>query len=166
MSNETGSLLRQDPDEARHVEDTWYLEGRNRTPQSDRDRELGLLVQLAMQRLWVSHIHWSLLPWERHNWELLLASLRIPSADSNWGWSLPVSAKSCYLCCWPDISMKCLWVHLAATVNLWTKLPISIQHMGVAPKNLCKQVYFTPPPSPFPPHILSFLPTQLWWVVG
>ena len=43
--------------EVRHVEDTWCLEGLNRTSQSDGDgseTELGLLVLLAVQHVWVS----------------------------------------------------------------------------------------------------------------
>jgi hypothetical protein len=62
--------------EARHVEDTWCLEGINRTQQSDGDRawlagtaSCATLVGLTSSQIFSS------LPWERHRWEVLLVFL-------------------------------------------------------------------------------------------
>lgn len=141
--------------EAKHVEDTWCLEGINRTQQTVTETELDLMVQLAVQCLWVSSLCWSSLPWERHSWELLLAFLLVPPAESCQGWGLAISARSC-LCCWflfviltplnwtGGASMKCLWVDWAATTNLWTELPISRQHRQELLKN--KQTNKQKPP--------------------
>ena len=43
--------------EARPVEDTWCLEGINRTQWTVTGAELGFLIELAVQRLWVSGLH-------------------------------------------------------------------------------------------------------------
>jgi hypothetical protein len=78
-------------------------------------------------------------PEKRHSWEPFQASLWIPPADSCQDWGLAVSARLCH-CCWimfaiqtlpnwtAGVSMKCLPVDWAASVNLWTELPISRQH--------------------------------------
>ena len=108
--------------EARHMKDMWCLEGINRTPWSDK--EFGLLVQLAVQHLWVSCLHWSSLPRESQSLELLLVSLQAPPADTSWGWALAVSARSRsrHHCCYPDSTeldywciVKCLQVDQAST---------------------------------------------------
>jgi hypothetical protein len=67
-----------------------------------------LLVQLAVQHLWVSSLHWSLLPWERHSWELLMFLL-VPPADSSPGWGLAASARLCHCYFLPDSTKLDFW---------------------------------------------------------
>jgi hypothetical protein len=77
--------------ETRHVEDTWCLEGINRTPQSG-----GRGVCGKGESSWLASTDSctmlvgldSSLPWERHSQELLLMFLPVPLTDSNWGWDL------------------------------------------------------------------------------
>jgi hypothetical protein len=80
---------------------------------------LGLLIELDVQCLLVSHLHWSSLHWEKHSWELLLAFLLVPLADLYWGWGLAVFARLCHSC----------WFMVAISILLnWTA--------GVAVKGL------------------------------
>jgi hypothetical protein len=57
--------------------DVWRVEV---GPHGVTEMELGLLVQRAVQSLWVSSLHWSTLSWER---KLLLVFLLVPPADSD-----------------------------------------------------------------------------------
>jgi hypothetical protein len=146
--------------EARPVQDTWYLEGINRTQRTVMVAELNL-IELAVQRLWVSSLPWSSLPWERHNRELLLAFLLGPPADVSWGWGLAFSARQCH-CCWfvfaiqtllnwtAGVFVKSLPVGQAAAVDLWTELPISRQHRW----ELVQRTFLNRSSSPYP-----FFPT-------
>jgi hypothetical protein len=78
------------------------LQDINRTPWTVIRVELSLLIELDVQCLWASSLHWSLLPWEKHNqnfsWSLLVPAgpscwLMLTHADSCWGWGLAVSAR-------------------------------------------------------------------------
>jgi hypothetical protein len=122
-------------DEARPVEDVWR---ESRTRQMVMEAKLGLLIELAVQRLWVLCLCWYSLLWERCSWKLLV-SLWVPPADLCQGRDLAVSVRPCH-CCWfvlaiptllnwtAGVSVKCLWVDGAAAADLWTELPISRQH--------------------------------------
>jgi hypothetical protein len=128
----------------------------NRTWWTVVEAELGLLIDLAVQRLWVS-----CLPWERHS-ELLLAFL----------WSLLMNSAEaeCWVgyCCWflfailtplnwtAGVYVTCLQMDPAVAANLWTELPISRQHRWV----LLQRTFLNRSTSP-----VSFLFHYLWWVV-
>jgi hypothetical protein len=105
--------------------------GINRTQETVRGAgdwaDLGLLVELAVQSLLVSCLHWS--------------SPGVLHGPSCW---LKLRLRSCCLCwlchcCWfvfaiitllnwtAGVSMKCLWVDWAASADLWIELQISWQ---------------------------------------
>lgn len=128
--------------EARQVEDTWCLEGLNRTRWSDGEIELSLLVLLAVQHLLVSHLCWYLLPWVRHSRELLPVFFLVPPDDLSQGWGEAwltllghaTTADSCLLTwlSWTGLLVYPWSVYelikLLLHANMWTELPISRQH--------------------------------------
>jgi hypothetical protein len=79
--------------------------------------------------LWVSHLCWSLLPWERHSQELLLVSLWL---DLRLSAGCLCYVMSLLLLTWlywtAGVSVKCLWADQAVAANLWTEQPISRQY--------------------------------------
>ena len=76
--------------------DVWrYI---NRTQRTVTKAELGLLIELAIQCLWVSCLHWSSLPWEKISWHSCwLWSLLLTGAEAEAWLSLLGSADSCLL---------------------------------------------------------------------
>jgi hypothetical protein len=70
----------------------------NRTWGTVTEAELGLLIELAVQNLWVSNLDWSSLRWKRHSEEFLLMLFLVSPADSYLGWGLALSATSCHHC--------------------------------------------------------------------
>jgi hypothetical protein len=149
-------------EESRHMKDTWCFEGINRTQQTVMEAELGLLIELAVQCLWVfpdlcfpekgtaSTFSWHhflslLVTWTKT--EARLPLLSSVSAVANL--TLP-NWTAC-------LSVKCLQVDWAVAAKLWTELLISRQHRW----ELLQRTFLNRSTSP-----ILFLSHYLWWLVG
>jgi hypothetical protein len=94
--------------------------GINRTLQTVMERELGLLVEVAVQHLWVSGLCWSSPPWEAQLRIPLVCFLLIPPADFRLGWGLAVSARLCHHCCYPRSTKLDCWCIHEVFVSGWS----------------------------------------------
>jgi hypothetical protein len=144
--------------EAKHMEDTWCLEGINRTPRSDGDRAWLAGTANCATLVWVSRLLDLWFP-ERGTaeiysrcsfWSLLMTQVKAEAWLSLLG----------HHCCWPNFTKLDCWCirEKFASGSSCCCQPVSrtadfqITQTGVAPKNLLNRS--TSPPTPC---ILSFL---------